>query len=113
MKKYDEFLKDNKAKKIWNAAVYVRLSKEDGDKIESDSITSQKDILSEFVNHKDDIKISDFYIDDGWSGANFERPAFSRMMSDIYAKKVNCVIVKDLSRFGRNYADSLTIFLLS
>lgn len=106
MKKYDEFLKDNKAKKIWNAAVYVRLSKEDGDKIESDSITSQKDILSEFVNHKDDIKISDFYIDDGWSGANFERPAFSRMMSDIYAKKVNCVIVKDLSRFGRNYADS-------
>ena len=106
MKKYDEFLKDNKSKKIWNAAVYVRLSKEDGDKIESDSITSQKDILSEFVNHKDNIKISDFYIDDGWSGANFERPAFSRMMSDIYAKKVNCVIVKDLSRFGRNYADS-------
>lgn len=106
MKKYDEFLKDNKSKKIWNAAVYVRLSKDDGDKIESDSITSQKDILSEFVNHKDDIKISDFYIDDGWSGANFERPAFSRMMSDIYAKKVNCVIVKDLSRFGRNYADS-------
>lgn len=106
MKKYDEFLKENKAKKTWNAAVYVRLSKEDGDKIESDSITSQKDILSEFVNHKDDINISDFYIDDGWSGANFERPAFSRMMSDIYAKKVDCVIVKDLSRFGRNYADS-------
>lgn len=106
MKKYDEFLKENKAKKMWNAAVYVRLSKEDGDKIESDSITSQKDILSEYVKHKDDIKISDFYIDDGWSGANFERPAFSRMMSDIYAKKVNCVIVKDLSRFGRNYADS-------
>lgn len=106
MKKYDEFLKDNKAKKIWNAAVYVRLSKEDGDKIESDSITSQKDILSEYVKQKDDIKISDFYIDDGWSGANFERPEFSRMMGDIYAKKVNCVIVKDLSRFGRNYADS-------
>lgn len=106
MKKYDEFLKENKAKKIWNAAVYVRLSKEDGDKIESDSITSQKDILSEYVKQKDDIIISDFYIDDGWSGANFERPAFSRMMSDIYAKKVNCVIVKDLSRFGRNYADS-------
>lgn len=106
MKKYDEFLKENKAKKIWNAAVYVRLSKEDGDKIESDSITSQRDILSEYVNHKDDIKISDFYIDDGWSGANFERPAFSHMMSDIYAKKVDCVIVKDLSRFGRNYADS-------
>lgn len=106
MKKYDEFLKENKAKKIWNAAVYVRLSKEDGDKIESDSITSQKDILSEYVKQKDDIKISDFYIDDGWSGANFERPEFSRMMSDIYAKKVDCVIVKDLSRFGRNYADS-------
>ena len=106
MKKYDELLKADKAKKMWSAAVYVRLSKEDGDKIESDSITSQKEILSEFVNHKDDIKIYDFYIDDGWSGANFERPAFSRMMSDIYAKKVNCVIVKDLSRFGRNYADS-------
>ena len=92
--------------KIWQAALYVRLSREDGDKNESDSIVNQKDLLGEFVRMESDIDAVDIYVDDGWSGTSFDRPEFRRMEEDIYKKKVNCVIVKDLSRFGRNYIDS-------
>jgi len=92
-------------KKIWQAALYVRLSREDGDKEESDSVVNQKDLLQQFVNLEPDIAVHDIYMDDGWSGTNFERPDFIRMMNDIKEKKVDCVIVKDLSRFGRNYID--------
>lgn len=91
--------------KIWQAALYVRLSREDGDKEESDSVVNQKDLLQQFVSLEPDIMVYDIYMDDGWSGTNFERPDFIRMMNDIKEKKVNCVIVKDLSRFGRNYID--------
>ena len=90
----------------WRAALYIRLSKEDGDKSESYSVTSQREILKEYLKLHPDIELYDTYIDDGWSGTNFERPDFQRMMNDIYAGNCNCVIVKDLSRFGRNYTDS-------
>ena len=90
----------------WKAALYIRLSKEDGDKGESNSVTSQRAILKEYLKLHPDIEEYDIYIDDGWSGTNFERPDFIRMMEDVYAGNVNCVIVKDLSRFGRNYTDS-------
>ncbi len=92
-------------KKIWQAALYVRLSREDGDKEESDSIVNQKELLQQFVAFEADIAVHDVYVDDGWSGTNFERPEFIRMMGDIKAGAVSCVIVKDLSRFGRNYID--------
>lgn len=91
--------------KIWQAALYVRLSREDGDKEESDSVVNQKGLLQQFVNLESDILVHDIYMDDGWSGTNFERPDFVRMMNDIKERNVNCVIVKDLSRFGRNYID--------
>lgn len=91
---------------VWRAALYIRLSKEDGDKAESDSVTSQREILSEYLRLCPDIAAYDHYIDDGWSGTNFDRPAFVRMMNDIESGAVNCVIVKDLSRFGRNYTDT-------
>lgn len=91
--------------KIWQAALYVRLSREDGDKEESDSVVNQKDLLQQFVSLEPDIMVHEIYMDDGWSGTNFERPDFIRMMNDIKEKKVDCVIVKDLSRFGRNYID--------
>ena len=94
------------APSIWNAALYIRLSKEDGDKAESDSITSQREILKEYLKLHPDIALYDTYIDDGWSGTTFDRPGFSRMLEDIHAGAVNCVIVKDLSRFGRNYTDA-------
>ena len=92
-------------KRIWQAALYVRLSREDGDKEESDSVSNQKALLHQFVELEADIEVSDVYVDDGWSGTNFERPEFNRMMSDIKAGKIECVIVKDLSRLGRNYIE--------
>lgn len=106
MNKYEEFFEQAEDNKPWRAALYIRLSKEDGDKSESYSVTSQREILKEYIKQHNDIELFDFYIDDGWSGTNFNRPSFQRMMQDIYDGKVNCVIVKDLSRFGRNYTDS-------
>ncbi len=91
---------------IWNAGLYIRLSREDGDKLESESVSSQRAITEQFVSSHYGIKICDYYIDDGWSGTDFERPDFKRMFDDITAKRINCVIVKDLSRFGRNYVES-------
>ena len=95
--------------KVWKAALYLRLSKEDGDKeekSESNSIQNQKKLLKQFVDMEPDIQIFDIYVDDGYSGTNFDRPDFVRMINDIKKRKVNCVIVKDLSRFGRNYVDA-------
>ena len=89
----------------WKAALYIRLSRDDGDKLESNSVTNQKEILREHLKLHPDIAIHDIYIDDGWSGTNFNRPGFIRMMEDIYAGKVNCVVVKDLSRFCRNASE--------
>ncbi|WP_407383926.1 recombinase family protein [Ruminococcus sp.] len=92
--------------KTYRAALYIRLSKEDGDKVESDSVVNQKKILTGFVNSQPDIELRAYYVDDGWSGASFDRPDFIRMMSDVYSGQVNCVIVKDSSRFGRNASES-------
>lgn len=89
----------------WKAALYIRLSRDDGDKLESNSVTNQREILKEHIKLHPDIAVYDTYIDDGWSGTNFNRPGFLRMMEDIYAGKVNCVIVKDLSRFCRNASE--------
>lgn len=93
-------------KKIYRAALYVRLSKEDGDKVESDSITNQKDLIRNFIESKDDIILSSERVDDGWSGVNFDRPSFMLMLEDIKARKIDCVVVKDLSRLGRNFIDT-------
>lgn len=89
----------------WKAGLYIRLSRDDGDKMESNSVTNQREILKEHLKLHPDIELYDFYVDDGWSGTNFDRPGFIRMMEDIYAGKVNCVIVKDLSRFCRNASE--------
>ena len=88
--------------RTWSAGLYIRLSREDELKGESNSISSQREILREFLKQHPDVTEYDCYVDDGWTGTNFDRPGFQRMMQDIYAGKVNCVVVKDLSRFGRN-----------
>ena len=88
--------------RIWSCGLYLRLSREDGDKYESDSISSQKELLLDFVDRNSDLKIYDTYIDDGWSGTNFNRPRFKDLEEDLRAKRIDCIIVKDLSRFGRN-----------
>lgn len=98
-------------KNIYDTALYLRLSRDDTDidgrtKTESNSISSQRDLLRAYVKSHEDLQIFDIYIDDGYSGADFKRPEFERMMEDIRAGKVNCVIVKDLSRFGRDYIEA-------
>ncbi len=92
--------------RIWNAYGYLRLSHEDGDKKESNSITGQKDLIHDYFNHHPEIIECGMKIDDGFSGSSFDRPAFQEMMADVKAGKINCIVVKDLSRFGRNYLDS-------
>ena len=107
--KYAEILEQSSMpKKVWKTALYLRLSRDDGDKAESNSIASQREILKEYVKQRPDMEIHDIYVDDGYSGTNFDRPDFNRMMDDIYAGKVNCVIVKDLSRFARNHTEGGT-----
>lgn len=87
---------------FYSVAVYCRLSVDDGTNLESMSIASQKNMLTEYVK-KQGWKLTDIYVDDGYSGVNFERPAFQRMIHDIEQGRINLVIVKDLSRLGRNY----------
>lgn len=99
-----------KAKEFYNVAIYLRLSRDDedidGSKAESNSISSQRDMIRSFIRKQDNMEIYDIYVDDGWSGANFDRPEFKRMMKDIEAGHVDCVIVKDLSRLGRDYIEA-------
>ena len=97
-----------KEKDFYNVAVYLRLSRDDkpDGSAESNSIHSQRDMIRSFIRKQDDMEIYDIYVDDGWSGANFDRPSFRRMMEDIEAGCVDCVIVKDLSRFGRDYIEA-------
>ena len=86
----------------YHVALYIRLSKEDENEGPSQSVTNQKSLLDEFVQqHR--LPVYDTYVDDGWSGTNFDRPDFRRMIGDIEAKKINMVITKDLSRLGRDY----------
>lgn len=91
---------------LFFAALYIRLSREDGDKEESDSVGNQRKLLTEYIRGERSLVLHDIYIDDGYTGTNFGRPEFLRMIGDIEAGKVNCVIVKDLSRFGRDYIET-------
>ena len=97
--------------KTFHAAVYLRLSREDGDvtdgsKQVSNSIANQNELVMDYLKSHPEITVISTYTDDGFSGVNFERPEFQRMLSDIREGKIDCVIVKDLSRFGRNYIES-------
>ena len=92
---------------IYKVAGYLRLSREEGDKEESDSILSQRSIIIRKLEELgQDFELIDFYIDDGYSGTSFMRPDFKRMITDIVNEKINTIVVKDLSRFGRNYIEA-------
>ena len=91
-----------KAGSIYTAALYMRLSKDDDGAAESASIITQRKMLRSYAAEHGYV-VFDEYVDDGWSGTNFDRPDFKRMIADIEAKKVNMVITKDLSRLGRDY----------
>lgn len=93
-------------KKNFKACIYTRLSRDDGDKLESDSILNQRALIRDFISKHPEIQVVSEKTDDGYSGVNFDRPAFQEMMEDIRSGKVDCVVVKDLSRFGRNYIEA-------
>jgi DNA invertase Pin-like site-specific DNA recombinase len=83
-------------------AFYMRLSREDGDDLESESISTQRQILKDFTN-KNNLCVAGEYVDDGCSGTNFERPNFIKLIEDIKDKKINFIVTKDMSRLGRDY----------
>ena len=89
----------------FNVGIYIRLSQEDKDKkyeSDSESVINQKELLRSYVKNNN-FNLSGEYVDDGYSGTDFDRPGFQRMLEDIKMKKINCVVVKDLSRFGRDH----------
>lgn len=94
----------------YKVAIYLRLSREDKEAFtdvqkESNSISSQRTLIKSFINKHEDMVVYDTYVDDGWSGLHFNRPGFLSMMKAIEDGVVNCVIVKDLSRLGRDYIE--------
>ena len=96
----------NTQNKIWNATLYLRLSRGDGDKEESNSITGQRELLRDYISQRPEFREYAVRVDDGFSGSTFERPSFQKMIEDVKAGRTDCIIVKDLSRFGRNYLDA-------
>ena len=90
---------------IYNAGAYTRLSSDDKKK-RGDSLETQKDIIENFVAAMPDIRVVETYTDNNATGTNFDRPDFQRMLADAESGRINCIIVKDLSRFGRNAIDA-------
>lgn len=87
----------------WNAVIYLRLSVEDGDDVEQNSIGNQKKICLAYIEKHEDINLASVYMDHGHSGMTYDRPGFQEMYDAILSGQINCVIVKDISRFGRHY----------
>ena len=96
---YSRYAIDNT---IFKIAIYIRLSREDGDDMESESVTNQRSLLIGYLKAQGLVAV-DIYVDDGYTGTNFERPEFKRMLNDIENGKINMVITKDLSRLGRDH----------
>ena len=90
---------------VYKAAAYLRLSREDEGSGESNSITNQRELIKNFAEGRKDLEIVAEFTDDGYSGSNFDRPGFQAMMDAIGEGEIDCIVVKDLSRFGRNYVE--------
>jgi DNA invertase Pin-like site-specific DNA recombinase len=92
--------------RVWNCAIYARLSVEDSGRKGADTIETQIELVSSYAAQRSDLSLVDTYIDNGASGKDFDRPAWLRLMDDIKAGRVDCIVVKDLSRFSRNYIET-------
>lgn len=90
----------------YKVAKYMRLSRDDGDDKESESIENQRDIINNYINEHEELEEIKEYVDDGYTGTNFNRPGFKEMLEDIKNEKINCIITKDLSRFGRDHIET-------
>lgn len=89
--------------KIYKVGIYIRLSREDGDNLESESVKNQRTFLHKYLEESTDFILTGEYVDDGYSGSNFNRPAWLKLLNDIDNKKIDTIITKDLSRMGRDY----------
>ena len=95
-----------KVQRIYRTGGYVRLSVEDSGRPGADTIETQRELIQSYIDSQSDMALYDLYCDNGRTGTNFDRPEFERMMDDVRSGKVNCIVVKDLSRFGRNYREA-------
>ena len=100
-------MKNQIIKKIYRAVVYLRLSDEDGDNRESDSISNQRILIYSFLKNRPEIQVVKECVDDGYTGTNFNRPGFQEMLRMLENGEADCIIVKDLSRFGRDFSGVL------
>ena len=91
----DIYMQNSKETKIWNATLYLRLSRDDGDKEGSNSITGQRELLWDFIRTRPELREYAVRIDDGFTDSNFDRPSFKKMLEDVKAGRTNCIIVKD------------------
>ena len=92
--------------RMYQAGGYVRLSVEDSGKPGADTIATQRELIQSYIDSQPDMQFYDLYCDNGRTGTNFDRPEFERMMEDVRTGKIDCIVVKDLSRFGRNYRET-------
>ena len=92
--------------KVYRTALYIRLSVLDSGKKDSDTVETQESLLRQFLEGKPCFSIFDIYVDNGETGVDFRRDEFERLMEDVREGRVDCIIVKDLSRFGRNYIEA-------
>ena len=92
--------------RIFNTGGYVRLSVEDSGKPGADTIETQEELIRSYIEAQPDMRMCELYCDNGRTGVNFERPAFEHLMEDVRSGKIDCIVVKDLSRFGRNYLEA-------
>lgn len=92
--------------RIYHVGGYARLSIEDSGKPGTDTIETQRGLVESYINSQPDLQLYRLYCDNGRSGTNFDRPAFEQMMEDVRTGKIDCIVVKDLSRFGRNYLET-------
>ena len=97
--------------KEYQTAAYIRLSIEDSGKPGSDTIEGQRNLILAYIEGQADFRLVEVYCDNGHTGTNFDRPDFERMMEDVRRGKINCIVVKDLSRFGRNYHETSNYLL--
>ena len=91
---------------VTRTGIYARLSLYDMNHTVRDSIQNQLMILTDYMDQHPELNLTEQYIDNGWSGTNFRRPAFLQMIDDIQEGKINCIVTKDLSRLGRNYMET-------
>ena len=91
---------------MYKTAIYVRLSAEKDETRDRKTLINQRNLIKNFVDQQMDMEVYDIYMDDEISGTTFDRPEFERMMSDMRAGRINCIVVKDLSRLGRDYIET-------